>query len=294
MAAPIRVSALYRYPIKSCAPEALSVGRVEERGFAGDRRWMLVDGEGRFLSQRTRPELSRIAAVPVEADQPDKGLQLSHRDGAREPLLVSPPGEDQPERSISLWDDRFSVRLADPATQQWVQSVLDPSVQLVHMGPTHVRTAAPSYAGPDREVSFADGFPYLVLSQASMDELNQRLAEQGHPALDILRFRPNIVLDGSSAHAEDGWRRIRFGGGDTGPILRLVKPCARCRLTTLDTQTMTYGAEPLQTLATYRQQPSGGPYGRGGAALKGVFFGMNAVVEQPGLVHAGDTVEVLE
>jgi uncharacterized protein YcbX len=294
--AAVHVQALFRYPIKSCTPQAIHSGQMEERGFEGDRRWMIVDENGRFLSQRTRPELSLIRATPLDAESemPPGALELTHRHNGAAPIRIAPPGEETPERTVEIWDDQLPVHLAGAEAQSWIQSVLDPTVQLVYMADKHVRPTDPAFAGAGRSVSFADGYPYLVLSLASLENLNTRLAEGGHAALGIERFRPNIVVDGCAAHAEDRWKRIQLGDHSEAPILRLVKPCARCRLTTLDTESLTYGLEPIHTLAQYRQEPSGGPYGPPDRDLKGLFFGMNAILERGGSVREGARLLVLE
>lgn len=265
----MHVAALYRYPLKSCAPRAEQVLDIEPRGPAGDRRWLAVDADGRFLTAREHPQLVLVQARPTPT-----GLHLDHpRAGA---LDVRVPPADAPRRRVQVWRSELDAALAGDDAHAWVSRVLGFPAWLVHMDAVASRAVDPAHAAPGDEVSFADGFPLLVIGQASLDGLNARLPQP----VPMTRFRPNIVVDGALAHAEDGWRRVRIGD----VAFDAVKTCTRCVFTTLDPATATRDArgEPLRTLATYRR-------GEGG-----VHFGMNLIARGTGRIAVGDRVEPLD
>lgn len=265
----MHISALYRYPLKSCAARAEDALDIEPRGPAGDRRWLAVDGDGRFLTAREHPQLVRVQATLTPC-----GLHLQHpRAGA---LEVATPGADAPRRAVQVWRSTVDAARAHAAADAWLQAVLGFPATLVHMDAAATRAVDPAHAQPGDEVSFADAYPLLVIGQASLDGLNARL-----PApVPMTRFRPNIVIAGASAHAEDGWRRVRIGTVEFEATTR----CTRCVFTTLDPATATRDArgEPLRTLATYRR-------GDGG-----VVFGMNLISRGTGRIAVGDAVVPLD
>lgn len=264
------LTALYRYPVKSTAAERLESAQVEPRGLAGDRRWMVVDGNGRFLTGRQFPRMVLLQA----ALRADGGLQLDHPDLGR--ATVARPPADAPRRSVQVWDATVEAQRADPAAGAWLAPLFGQPCELVYMDPQARRPVDPKYARPGDEVSFADGFPLLLISQAALDQLNGRAS---HP-VSMLRFRPNLVVDGVAAHAEDGWRRIRIGALQ----FELAKPCVRCVFTTVlpDAGALDSGGEPLATLKAYRRSP------------KGITFGQNLIARSSGTLRCGDPVEVLE
>jgi hypothetical protein len=264
----ITVSHLFVYPLKSAAAVSVASAQIAARGLARDRRWMVIQPDGRFLTGRRYPMLTQIQA----ALGPD-GLQLRGLDGSVQP--VARPPEDGPQRSVTVWGDQVAGHLADSSASAWLSAQLGVDCRLVYMADQTQRPVDPDYAAPGDVVSFADGFPLLLTTDGSLADLNQRL---GAP-VGMGRFRPNIVLSGVPAYAEDGWTAIRVGG----VALDVVKPCARCVFTTVDPQT---GApdpvrEPLRTLATYRRVDGG------------VMFGQNLTVRRPGRIAVGDPVEVV-
>ena len=266
----MHLSALYRYPLKSASGEALLSAEVDGLGLHGDRRWMLVDEQtGRFLSQRGLPAMARLLA----RWQGDSHLLL---DAAQmPPLRVAVPAANQNLRRVSVWQDELEVPDAGDAAAEWLSRLLGQACRLVHVPVERARQVDARYAPPGERVAFADGFPLLLIGQASLDDLCARV---GRP-LEMRRFRPNLVIDGGAPYAEDGWRRIRIGSLE----LRLVKPCSRCVIPTLDPDTGERSAdlEPLATLQRYRR-------GEGG-----VLFGQNLLVTGSGRLEVGMPVELL-
>ena len=264
----ITVSHLFVYPVKSAAAVSVTSAQISARGLNGDRRWMVIQPDGRFLTGRRHPMLTQIQAIPV----PD-GLQLRGMDGSVQ--SVTRPPEDGPSLSVTVWSDQVTGHLADEAASAWLSAQLGVDCRLVYMVDRTQRPVDPSYAPDGDVVSFADGFPLLLTTDGSLADLNQRL----DAPVRMGRFRPNIVLSGVSAYAEDNWTAIRVGGVTLG----VAKPCARCVFTTVDPQTgaLDPTREPLRTLTTYRKVDGG------------VMFGQNLTVRQSGRIAVGDPVEVI-
>ena len=262
------LSALHVFPVKSCAALAPEEARVEPRGLAGDRRWMIVDGDGKFITGREISRMPLIRAVPG-----DDGLVL---DAPGMPtLLVATPGAAAPRRDVTVWGATVAALAADDAASAWLAGYLGKPASLVHMDDAAQRAVDEKYAEPGDEVSFADGFPVLLISAEALDMLNGKLAQ----AVPMLRFRPNFVVAGVAPHAEDGWSRIRVGEVE----FDVVKPCTRCVFTTVDPAAgeRDPAGEPLRTLITYRRTP------------KGVTFGQNLIPRGTGTIRVGDAVAVL-
>lgn len=254
----ITIAGLYVYPIKSCRGIALSRARVTPAGLQHDREWMVVTPEGRFLTQR---ELPRLALVVPALDEG----QLTLGAPGIGPLNVSLRGApDAAQLEVTVWGAKCLARDEGDEAAKWFSTVLGRSVRLVRFDRSRRRPTDPSWSqGLDGEALFSDGFPILVLSQASLDDLNARLPV---PPLPVDRFRPNVLIDGCEPYGED---RIATLTSDS-VRLRLVKPCTRCSITTVDQLTGTpTGEEPLKTLKTYRWD----------AQLRGVAFAQNAIVE---------------
>lgn len=223
---------------------------------------MLVDDAGLFITQREAPELARTRVRDA-----GHGFVVSAEGHPELSLEFQPTGGER--ISVRVWDD-LTEGSVQPDGSRWFSELLERDVRLVFMPSEVERAVDPDYGSPDDVVGFADGFPLLVLSQASLDELSRRV---GRP-LEMRRFRPNLVVSGGEAHAEDEWRRLRVGE----VRLRLVKPCSRCVITTLDPATGESGKEPLATLATYRKRDGK------------VYFGMNAIPDAEGEIRIGDPV----
>lgn len=264
----MHLSALYYYPVKSLAGIQASEAQVAARGFRYDRRWMLVDENLTFITQRQHPCLARVTVLPT----PDGWLVQAP--GQQDLLLRTPP-EEAARLEVNVWRDRVASCAAGQEAADWFSRYIGvDGVQLVYMPETTTRRVDQAYAPAGKQVSFADGFPFLLISQASLDDLNARMQKP----LPMSRFRPNLVVQGSTAYAEDSWQRIRIGA----LTFRVVKPCSRCKVTTIDPYTAETGKEPLQTLASYRRWDNE------------VWFGMNLVHDGSGTLYAGDVVEVLE
>lgn len=264
------LSGLYLYPIKSTAPLPVREAAVEPRGLAHDRRWMVVNPGGQCVTGRELARLTLVRAQPV-----DDGLRL---EAPGMPVLhvATPRRGDGDDLQVTVWDSTLAAGTAGSAADTWLSDFLLQSVRLVHMDENSRRLIDEPQAAPDDIVSFADGYPLLLISQASLDGLNARLATP----VPMLRFRPNLVVAGAATpHAEDGWRRVRVGEVE----FDVVKPCARCVFTTVDPQRgeRDPAGEPLRTLITYRRTASG------------VTFGQNLIPRSTGTVRSGDRVEVL-
>lgn len=265
----MKLSALHIHPVKSCASLALTSAEVRPRGLAHDRRWMVVDGDGRFLTGRQSPRMVLLQAQPGPA-----GLTL--RAPGLPDLVVTCPPTDAPRLAAQVWKDVVDGADAGEAAASWLSQFLGRTVRLVFMDATANRPVSPKHAKPDDMVSFADGYPLLLISQASLDGLNARLSVP----VPMTRFRPNLVVSGSDAHAEDGWHRLRIGDVS----FDVVKPCIRCVFTTVDPTSGAFdpSGEPLRTLKTYRRSDSG------------ISFGMNLIPRGRGLLRVGDSVEILQ
>ncbi|MDP2471798.1 MAG: MOSC domain-containing protein [Candidatus Palauibacterales bacterium] len=261
------VTGLYVYPLKSA--RALSLERVslDAFGFQGDRRWSVVGADGRVITQRECPALARLVVCPL----PD-AIEL--RTEGRESLRVERPAADRSTLPVDVWADRTEGASAGPAADAWLSEFLGVACRLVYM-PSHThRQVSLEFGRQGDRVSFADGYPVLLTSAASLAELNRRL----DVPVPMNRFRPNLVIDGTSAFAEDAWARIRVGECE----FRVVKPCGRCVVTTTDQQTGSRGKEPLRTLATFRRVDGK------------ILFGQNLVHDGPGTIRLDDPVAVLE
>jgi hypothetical protein len=269
------LSALNRFPVKSCRGQALQQATVEPWGLAGDRRWQVVDDEGLCVTAREHPRM--LLTTPTL--RPDGGLELSGPDGPDLTVDVPVPHTLVPVRVHS---SPLVAVLAAPEASAWFSKVLGRPVRLVHLDdPTRLHPN-PRFTRPTDVVSFADAYPLLLASTTSLDVLNDWIAEGTHAhegPLPMARFRPNVVVSGSEAWAEDGWRRIRIGDA----LFRVVKGCDRCTITMTDPMTAARGKEPIATLARYRRWDGE------------TWFAMNIVPDTPGTTIAlGAEVDVLE
>jgi uncharacterized protein len=257
------------YPVKSLRGVSLREGIVESVGFAGDRRWMIIDQSNKFITQRQHHKLAQIQSVITQS-----GVELRHaRHGVVEVLY--PSATTQPE-TVLVWRDAVRAVVTSSATE-YLSTFLGLPARLAFLYDVGARAVDPAFGNPDDRVSFADGFPYLVTNTASLDDLNKRLANP----IPMDRFRASLVIAGAPAWAEDTWRRIRVGE----VTLRIIKPCSRCAIPTLDPLTgeQPDGNEPLQTLAKFRRDAEGG-----------IMFGQNAIAETTGKLSVGDAVKVLD
>jgi uncharacterized protein YcbX len=269
----LRLARIRVYPLKGAAGLDLDETELDAFGIPADRRWMLVKPDGGFISQRTHP---RLCLIRVErnsrsgADYPGDSFTVDAPGMRPFPLTPLPAGRDWLE--VKVHSDRFSSLCGDDAADRWFSEFLGEPCRLVYMPEALFRPVDVEFA-PGHRVSFADGYPLHLTTQSSMKDLNGRLPSP----VDPLRFRPNLVVAGAGAWDEDRWRRLQVGM----VVLELVKPCARCAVTTVDPGGGTRGGEPLQTLKGFREWESK------------VYFGQNVVFRGQGKIRQGDPVRVL-
>ena len=270
----LTLTGINRYPIKSCRGHGLTHVVVEPWGLGGDRRWMLVDDEGRVVTAREYPQL-----VLVTPEFDVDGLLVRAPDV--DPLLVGTP-----DASVVTDVRVFSSELAAaPASEQahaWFSKVVGKPVRLVYLTDPAQRRPNAAYSREQDRVSFADGYPMLLATEGSLAALNDLIAAGLRPEegpVSMTRFRPNLVVAGAPAWDEDGWRVLRIGAAS----FRAVKACDRCVFTTIDPGTARKGKEPLATLVRHRRWDGK------------VWFAINLIPDSPGAtVHVGDRIEVVE
>jgi uncharacterized protein YcbX len=297
----MHISEINIYPIKSLKGISLDSAKVEERGLRFDRRWMLTTPDGMFFTQR---EFPRMATVAVRVDS---GRLIVESETAG---VMSVPFEpDRGERQrVTVWQSVCDGVVYKGAVSEWFSDAIGTKCQLVLMPDGSKRHINQIFDRGDDIVSFADGYPLMLIGEESLAELNARLSEAhekqmnsgeagkmpAFQALPMNRFRPNLVASGSDAFAEDDWRKIRIGEA----VFNSTKPCARCVMTTVDqAKGEFYGKEPLKTLASYRMAKDVMPerIASLGVGQNDVLFGQNLVPETPGsTINVGDRVDVLE
>ena len=266
----MRLTSIHIYPLKAARAVDLDQARVEPWGLAGDRRWLLVDEDGRFISQREEPALARV----VVSCAPD-GIRVS-ADG-RTALVIAEPPDGAAVAKVRIWSDVLMAAAAAPVADAWFSAYLGRPARLVYLDDPTRRPVDPEYGRDTDVVSFADGYPLLLTSAGSLAELGDWLAADGEPPVPMTRFRPSVVVAGAPPWAEDRWRRVRIG-----PVLfRVAKPCGRCIVTTTDQLTGERGRQPLKMLGRHR---------RFGQAL---VFGQNLIPDSGGVIRVGDPVEIL-
>jgi uncharacterized protein YcbX len=264
----IHVASLHLYPVKGCAGLTVDQLTFDRWGPIGDRRWLVVDPDGRFITQRETPGLVLIRPTLIPG-----GLRLTMPDSRA--IELATPTDSSLERPATIWRDTVNVVDAGDEAASLLSDALGRPVRLVAAGPRFDRQVELSFAEPGDQVGFADAYPLLVIGEESLAELNRR----GEMALPMTRFRPNIVVSGTAPFEEDSWVRARFGSAE----LDLPKPCARCAVTTVDPETGTFaGKEPLRTLSTFRRGAEGA-----------VLFGMNAIPRAGLTIRRGDPVQPL-
>jgi uncharacterized protein YcbX len=279
------VSSISIYPIKSLKGIALGSSIVEERGLQYDRRWMLTTPDGMFFTQR---EFPRMATMSVWIEDDGSGLGVA-ADGFGD-VFIPIESDTNQRQHVTIWQSVCEGGVYGGALNEWFSDVLGTECQLVYMPDDSRRSVNKLFNKNDDVVSFADGYPLLVIGEASLDDLNSRLDEP----LPMNRFRPNLVISGSDAFAEDSWKRIRVGDA----IFRGTKPCARCVMTTIDqSRGEVAGKEPLKTLASFRMAKDVIPdrLEELGMNPTAVLFGQNLIGETPGAtIRVGDEIEILE
>lgn len=270
----LTLTGINRYPIKSCRGHGLTHVMVEPWGLAGDRRWMLVDDEGRVVTAREYPQL-----VLVTPEFDVDGLLVKAPDV--DPLLVGTPDASM-VTDVRVFSSELTAAPASDQAHAWFSKVVGKPVRLVYLKDPAQRRPNPVYSREHDRVSFADGYPMLLATEGSLTALNDLIAAGPRPEegpVPMTRFRPNLVVAGASAWDEDGWRVLRIGAAS----FRAVKACDRCVLTTIDPGTARKGKEPLVTLARHRRWDGK------------IWFAINLIPDTPGAtLHVGDCVEVIE
>ncbi len=261
----IRVEQLHIYPVKSLAQVPVRELELDRYGAKGDRRWMLVDEQGKFLTQRQIPRLALI-----QAQWDGEGLQVTFPTGRA--MHIANPGANQCV-TVEIWGEQVEVWPCSDKVNHVFSEWLQRKCRLVIMPPEFDRCVDTQYARQQEQVNLSDGFPLLLISTASLAALNTRLEKP----VPMKRFRPNIVVTGCDAFAEDHWRQIHVGNA----TLNVVKPCTRCAIPTIDTVTAEKDSAPLRALAAFRRQADGK-----------VIFGQNLLIEKPGEIRIGDEVRI--
>jgi uncharacterized protein YcbX len=257
------VTNLFEYPVKGLLGNEICCATVNRRGLAMDRRWMLVDDQGNFLSQRQLPGLTQF--LPTYQDN----LVIRHLpSGETKSIDIEDFGQTQ---KVVVWDQKCAAHGSENEISQWLSDKLNLPVRLVYMDETDLRPVESS--SDNAIVSFADGYPVLLATQASLDDLNERLDSP----IIINRFRPNIVIDGKKPFEEDNWQRLKIGA----IVFKVAKRCARCHVININQTNGLSTKEPLKTLSTYRKEGNK------------VNFGINLIPENNGIIHEEDEVVVL-
>ena len=264
------ITALYIYPIKSLAGIEVAKAKVESRGFQNDRRFMLVDENNQFITQR---KYAKMALLQPELTATE--IIVRHKTEAVSPLKISLDEPNTTPEMVTIWDDTCPAKPVSTEADEWFSAVLGMKCRLMYMHDASIRQADQRYAINETDkVSFADGYPYLMISEESLAQLNEKLNE----SIDMRRFRPSIVFKGGKPHEEDEIRKVFCNGIE----MYGVKPCARCVMTTVNPDTSEKGKEPLKTLSTYRQTGNK------------ILFGENFIATSEGELKVGYLLKVLE
>lgn len=261
------VSQLLNYPVKSCKGNQLSEMEIDSFGPKWDRRWMLVDGDGRFVTQQQIAEMGQIGVI-VSSDI----IRFDYHSEHMELSLIEAQGYKD-ERLVTVWQDQVKGNRIDHPVNDWISDKLGKKVQLVYMPQETIRQVDLEYAQFGDRVGFADGFPFLILSEASVQFLSEKVGY----SLNVRRFRPNIVISGCEAFTEDTWQQIQIGE----IVFDLVKPCSRCVIPTIDLNTSQKQPEVMQAMLAYRKQGNK------------VMMGQNALHRGVGSIRVGEEVKIL-
>jgi len=259
------LSEIYIYPVKSLGGIKVDKWQVNEKGLLHDRKWMLIDSNNQFLSQRKIPEMTLIKTQITKNE-----LILSNPEAENISVPLFPTTGNDIESTI--WKDQCLAKTTTKEANQWLSDFLGIECKLVYQADETIRSVDPDYAKTSDKVNFSDGFPFLIVSDASLQSLNQEMGLQ----LSIQRFRPNLVISNCESYAEDGWREISIN--DIG--FRLPKPCSRCPVPTINIETAEKSKEPLKTLNRIRRWNNR------------VFFGQNALHNNIGELSIGSDVKI--
>jgi len=263
-----KLSEIYIYPVKSLSGISLNSAIVEPEGLQFDRRWMVVDKNNVFLTQRTNPGMALIT-TKITGD----GLELFHKRKSLPKLFIPFTKHLQETAIVKIFNDEVQASFISEEIDSWLSEAIETECRLVTLSKISRRYVNKKYAHNNEMVGFADGFPFLIIGQSSLDMLNSKLIEK----IPINRFRPNFVFTGGDANDEDNWETMKIGE----IIFDVVKPCARCVITTVDQNSSIKHKEPLLTLSTYRRQGNK------------ILFGQNLIARNFGFVNLGDELEIL-
>jgi len=263
----IHLQSIHQHPVKSCTPITISRGWIDSLGLAGDRRYMLIDADGKFMTARKYPKLTTLQATSI-----NQGLVLAAPNQPSLVLLEETYSEEY--RTTAVWKQTLEGQICGAQANDWLSHFLGTPCQLLFFGKKSTRIIE----GYDtQQVSFADGYPLLLTNTSSLDWLQEHCPS----SIDMEQFRPNLVVTGATAFAEDNWREIRIGDVH----FTVHSPCTRCKLTTLPPRSETFDAqqEPLRTMLKYRR-------GHDGGAL----FGQNLIPMNTGIIEAGSELEIIK
>lgn len=262
------VSAIYIYPVKSLGGFRVDEATVTATGFEYDRRWMLVDRDGKFLTQRNIAAMALLQTAIIP-----EGLYIAHKHFPEKNITIPFITSGHCTKKVQVWDDTcYAWCYDDPEMDAWFNEMLGVDCELVYMPDTTKRMVEAPYAKNNEITSFSDGYPFLIIGQSSLDELNSKLEDP----IPIDRFRPNIVFTEAVPFIEDSWKYFTINAID----FYGVKTCGRCMVTTINQETAVAGREPLQTLATYR------------TVDKKIKFGMNLLHQGNGIVKVGQEINL--
>lgn len=278
----MKVTEINIYPVKSLGGISLEECSVEKRGFQFDRRWMLTDKNGAFFTQREFPKMATLS-IGIK----DDSLQISNLEN--EQINVPFEFEKNKTQKVTVWNSICDAFVLPENINAWFTNVLETDCQLVYMFDESEREISKIFNQNNEIVSFADGYPFLLIGENSLNDLNEKLETK----LPMNRFRPNIVIDGAEAFAEDRWKKIQIGDS----VFRSTKPCARCVMTTVEQNSGEFdGKEPLKTLAKYRMAKDVFPneFESLDLTANAVLFGQNLVAENfGGKIKIGDEVKII-
>ncbi len=266
----IKVSQLFIYPVKSLAGISVNAAQLTDRGFQYDRRWMLVDEQNQFMTQRQFPEMALLQTRISE-----EGISIVHKKNSAKELLIPFSGFTNENLIVKIWNDYCDALPAEKFINEWFSEMLQFSCRLVHMPDDSLRKVDGRYAVQENNItSFSDACPVLLIGQSSLDDLNTRL----EIPLPINRFRPNIVIAGSAPFEEDEMEEFLIAGIQFFG----VKLCVRCVIPTINQDTLEKSKEPLKTLSSYRMQNNN------------IYFGQNLISKTKGIVRIGDELTILK
>jgi len=262
----LTLSEIFIYPVKSLGGIGVDSAIAEERGLKYDRRYLLVDENGIFITQRDFPELALLKLSFNES-----GFKvLNTKDGSQ--TLIPLESDSKKNMTVTIWDDVCNAVQVNQDLDDWFSNAVNKKVSLVYMPDDEKRIVEKTYINEDHLVSFADAYPFLIIGKSSLNDLNTRLVNP----IPMNRFRPNLVFAGGNAYEEDNWKDFKIGNAE----FKAVKPCARCVITTTDQNTAQRSSEPLKTLSDYRK------------ANNKVMFGMNVVCNKTGVVSINQKIEL--